>query len=345
MKAIIFLVATTFLGWQTFAQKSASDNPYMTRSLSGENIQFVEAATSGGSIMVVSVPNQEARLEIYIKPNNSSGLSQDEIENSLKNNYELDIAVSSGKLKVIARQKSNFIGRKSLSVSYKIYVPKNVSTDLKTSGGSISLTGLNGNQNFRTSGGSLNIDNLSGKINGKTSGGSIVLKNSSNEINLSTSGGSIKAENSNGNIVLQTSGGSLKLNELNGNIDARTSGGSVEANNISGDLIAKTSGGSIKMNGLACNLETSTSGGTMDIAFSEPVKSIRIKNAAGNVRLQLPGSQGIDLDLTGNKVNTGNLKNFDGSIQKNSVEGKLNGGGNSVNVSTASGSITLVIAD
>jgi hypothetical protein len=47
-----------------------------------------------------------------------------------------------------------------LSISFKVFVPKNTSTDLSTSGGSISLTNLTGEQKFSTSGGSLNIDNV-----------------------------------------------------------------------------------------------------------------------------------------------------------------------------------------
>jgi DUF4097 and DUF4098 domain-containing protein YvlB len=90
---------------------------------------------------------------------------------------------------------------KGLSISFKVFVLKNVSTDLSTSGGSINLTNLTGDQKFSTSGGSLHIDNVGGKIDGRTSGGSIHLENSRDDIDLSTSGGSIEASNCNGSFV------------------------------------------------------------------------------------------------------------------------------------------------
>lgn len=344
MKLLIVLAMFSFAFIQTNAQTNQPDL-YLTKSLASEDIQFVEASTSGGSIKVEGVPSNEARLEIYIRSNNGKTLSKEEIESRLNANYDLKVDVASQKLSVITKTKNRWSGKNALSISYRIFIPKNTTTNLQTSGGSISLDNLSGNQDFQTSGGSLSVNNVSGRINGQTSGGSISLKNSSDEIRLVTSGGSIKAENCKGNIRLVTSGGSLKLNDLNGNISASTSGGSVEANNITGDLVAKTSGGSVRMNGLACNLETATAGGSIDVAFLKPVKSIKVSNSAGNVRLQLPGNQGLDLSLSGSKINTGNLKNFSGSVDKNSVDGKLNGGGNDVYVSAGSGTITLNLVD
>lgn len=340
MKALFIFALVSLTGFQIFAQKDQSDL-YLTKSLSADNIHFIKAATPGGGIRVEGVSPSDARLEVYVRSNNGKTLTKEEMDSRMHSDYDLSIDVSSGKLTVITTAKSKFFGRNSVSVSYRIYVPKEVSSDLSTSGGGIALVNLKGNQNFKTSGGSLNVDGLSGRIDGRTSGGSIRLSNSSNDINLATSGGSIKAENCEGNIKLTTSGGSLSLTGLKGKINAVTSGGSVQASDISGDLSAKTSGGSIRMTSLACNLETSTSGGSIDVAFVKPVQSIKIQNSAGGVRLALPADQGIDLNLSGSRVNTGKLKNFDGSINKNVVEGKINGGGNSVYVSSASGTVTL----
>ncbi len=69
-----------------------------------------------------------------------------------------------------------------------------MSTKLRTSGGSISLINLNGEQDFSTSGGSLHVEKMSGKIDGSTSGGSIHVSDSKDEIDLRTSGGSIEAK-------------------------------------------------------------------------------------------------------------------------------------------------------
>src|SRR5690349_11092632 len=140
--------------------------PYITKPLSNQSIQNVKVETSGGSIAVAGVGAADAKIEVYITGNNGLGtLSKDEIQKRLEENYELKISVDGNTLNAYAKQKhDNMDWKRSLNISFKVYVPKNVSTDLSTSGGSIHLNDLSGTQKFRTSGGSLNVDNVTGKI-------------------------------------------------------------------------------------------------------------------------------------------------------------------------------------
>src|ERR1051325_10229353 len=164
----------------TVAVKAQFDKePYITKSLSNQNIQNVKVETSGGSITVGGV-TADAKIEVYVTGNNGlNTLSKDEIQKRLEENYELKVSVDGNTLIAYAKQKhDNMDWKRSLNISFKVYVPKNVSTDLSTSGGSISLNDLSGTQKFRTSGGSLHVDDVTGKIDGGTSGGSIHLSNS-----------------------------------------------------------------------------------------------------------------------------------------------------------------------
>lgn len=334
---ILLFAATTF---SVSAQKTEK-TPYLTKSLSGESVKNVKVETSGGSISVTGVSASEARLEVYISGNNSKDeLSKEEIESRLKELYTLDITVSGGRLEAKAKAKErNMNWKKSLSISFKVFVPKNVSTDLSTSGGSISLTNLSGNQEFSTSGGSLNVDKVEGKIDGATSGGSINLEDSKDDIELTTSGGSIHAKNCQGKIRLATSGGSLDLSELSGDIKATTSGGSVNGMNISGELEAFTSGGSIRLSDLSCSVSAATSGGNVDVSIKELGKYVKLGNSGGNITLRLPANKGLDLELSANRIKTDNLANFSGKVEEEYIQGKMNGGGVPVTVKAGSGSI------
>ncbi|MEJ7829507.1 MAG: hypothetical protein WKF91_14960 [Segetibacter sp.] len=322
-----------------------NQEPFMTKSLSTESIRNAEVQTSGGSIVVSGVNASEARIEVYVKPNNngdSDALSKEEIQKRLNEDYNLNISVSNNTVTAVAKSKDrNMNWKKGLSISFKVFVPQNVSTNLATSGGSISLTNLSGSQEFSTSGGSLNVQNLSGKIKGRTSGGSINVADSKDDIDLSTSGGSIEANNCNGSIRLSTSGGSLKLSALKGNIKASTSGGSINGNSINGELIAHTSGGSINLRDLMCSVETSTSGGHINVAIKEFGKYAKISNPGGNIDVQLPYNKGINLNLSARKINTEALDNFNGTGERSRINGKLNGGGIPVDVSAGSGTIRL----
>ena len=220
MKKYSLLFVMIISGLMLRAQK---DEPYQTKSLADQSIKNVEAKTSGGSISVTGVNSSEAKIEVYVRGNNSKdNLTKEEIQKRLSEDYELTVSVSNNKLTAIAKPKDrNMNWKKALNISFKIFSPKAVSTDLGTSGGSIDLKDITGIQDFSTSGGSLRIENVSGELKGRTSGGSIDVKDSKDKINLSTSGGSIHASNCSGTLKLTTSGGSLKLEDLKGQINAQ----------------------------------------------------------------------------------------------------------------------------
>jgi hypothetical protein len=340
MKKFFLLTLITTLSFSVIAQNKV---PYMTKSLSSESVKSTEVQTSGGSISVTGVNSAaETKVEVYISGNNGKNeISKEEIVKRLEQ-YDLNVSVANNRLTAIAKPKErNMDWKKGLSISFKIFVLKNISTDLSTSGGSISLTNLSGDQRFTTSGGSLHIDNVGGKMDGRTSGGSIDVQNSRDDIDLTTSGGSIKANNCDGKLRLTTSGGSLDLKDLKGDIKASTSGGSVRGSNISGELNTHTSGGGIHLYDLACSIEASTSGGSIDVEIKELGKYVKLSNSGGGIDLQLPKGKGVDLDLSGDRIKTDQLGNFDGKIEDDSLQGKLNGGGVPVRVRSSSGRISL----
>lgn len=331
----IFLLVSTLL----FAQTGA---PYYTASLEGKSIKDVEVSTSGGSITVISESSQKTRIEVYIKGNNNASLSNAEIENRLKEKYDFVIETSDNKVKAIAKRKSDWTDWKnSLSISFKIYVPEKVNTKLKTSGGSITIKGLDGTQDFATSGGSLNLENLKGKTIGKTSGGSITVRGAEGFTELKTSGGSITAENCKGEIALSTSGGSLKLMGLEGKIDARTSGGSITGDAIGGELVTKTSGGSVRLTKIKGDVEAGTSGGSVTVDIIELGNYVKLKTSAGNINLTIPKDKGANLDLSGSKVNVPNLINFSGSVNNSDINGNLHGGGTAISARASAGKVSL----
>lgn len=345
MKKVLFHLMLTGLTLSSSAQFQTGEEPYMTKSFPKESIDNVEVKTSGGSISVEGVNASEARVEVFVHPNNSSdNFSKEEIKGVLEENYDLSVSVSNNKVTAVAKTKErNMNWKKSLSISFKVFAPKKISSKLETSGGSISLKNLSGSQDFTTSGGSLHVDNLSGEVKGRTSGGSIHLANSKDDINLATSGGSILAENSSGNLRLSTSGGSINLSGLKGDIEANTSGGSINGNNISGELSTSTSGGSVRLSDLTCSLEASTSSGSMDVSMTALGKYIKLSNSGGNIDLAIPGNKGVNLKLSGRRVSTPALTNFNGSVDNNEVEGKMNGGGIAVTATAGGGKVNLTV--
>ncbi len=317
--------------------QDSNKTPYETKSLANDAIKDVYVETSGGSIAVSGAAGEAPRVEIYVHGNNNTELSHEEIQKRLDADYEVEVSVSNHEVHAIAKRKHeggmNWDWRKQLNISFKIFVPKEVNTHLGTSGGSIHLDNLSGDENFSTSGGSLHVEALTGTIKGETSGGSIEVSNSGDNINLETSGGSITASNCRGKIKLETSGGSLHLDDLKGSINANTSGGSVRANNIEGELITGTSGGSVNLTQLSCSLDASTSGGSMNVELNHVGKYVKLDVSGGHVDLKLPSNQGLNLNLSAEKINpSSSVSNFTGEWNKDHVKGTVNGGGIPVSV-------------
>lgn len=337
---VLFLMACS--GLVANAQNKWNTEPYLTKSLSSAAIKEVFVNTSGGSITVAGVDASQARIEVFVSPNNSNeNVTMEEVKQRLEDNYKLEITDANHELHANAKSKGSMNWRKSVSISFKIYVPNLMATNLNTSGGSIHLSDLTGEQNFTTSGGSLHINNLMGKIRGRTSGGSINVANSKQDIDLVTSGGSIKASNCEGTMRLTTSGGSLKLNGLKGNINATTSGGSVVADDVEGSLNTSTSGGSINLTQMACSLDASTSAGSIHAQMKGLGKYVKLNTSAGHIDLEIPSQKGMDLDLRGGRVNASINGSFEGNKERERMQGKLNGGGIPVQADASSGSVNI----
>lgn len=333
MKQGLLILLMCCLGGNLFAQDEKQP-AFLVKLLNGQNVKEVEVTTSGGNISVESVASDQERIEVFIWPSNrnkNASVSKEEIQQRLDELYDLKTEVSLNKLTASAKPKHNGMNWKNgLSISFKIFVNKNIVTHLITSGGNINLALLTGDQKVTTSGGNITADNVKGKLKGLTSGGNIELKNSTGDIDLTTSGGNIDADNSTGTIKLSTSGGNVKLVNLDGNIDATTSGGDIRGNDIKGELDAHTSGGNVDLAGLSCNVSAGTSGGDVRVAIKEPGKFIRLSNSGGKIDLQLPAGKGYNLDISGDKVKTDGLTNFSGKASDTELRGTLNGGGTEV---------------
>ncbi|HPH89964.1 MAG TPA: DUF4097 family beta strand repeat-containing protein [Ferruginibacter sp.] len=332
-----------FLSAVTAVVASAQTSPLITKPLAEGTVSTVLSETSGGNILVTGVTGS-FKAELYAVANNSKDkkLSEQELRDRLEKEYDVKMEVEGNKLIATAKPKTrNMNWKKGLSISFKIYVPKNVSTDISTSGGNIELYHVTGTQDFTTSGGNLIVTDVAGKINGTTSGGNIIIENAHEEINLTTSGGNIEAKQCDGKIKLITSGGNVEMTALKGNIKATTSGGNVSGETIEGDLNASTSGGNIELTSLSCNVVAATSGGDISVAITKLMNNVRLSNSGGNIKLNIPDNSAVDLNLYAEKIKTDQLKNFSGKFEDDKVEGKLNGGGATVTVKADGGTIYL----
>ncbi len=280
------------------------DNPYRTEEFNINTPGELQVRTSGGHITVEGSNSNTVYIEMYVRKDGENLTSSD----TNLDKWEIDISQSGNSVNAIAKHK----GRNSwsswnndrTSISFVVFAPKEMSTDLKTSGGHIEAKNLEGDQTIATSGGHLNLENLKGKIEAKTSGGHIDLLN------------------------------------MEGDLDVRTSGGHISANTVAGTLQAKTSGGHIKLSDISGSIKAATSGGSITANLNTIDQFVDLKTSGGNVDLSIPDNIGVDLQLKGTFVH-GTFNNFSGEMENNEVDGKLNGGGPKVTARTSGGTVRL----
>jgi hypothetical protein len=319
MKNYILLFSIICNGYVALAQKyivlgpeKAKTSFYETKSFNKNAIKNVVINTLGGSVSISGAPVEAPRVEVYVQSNINKVFTKEEIENLVAEDYDLDISVSNDELHAIAKIKHTDLNpdwKSRLTISFQVFVPQQVAAYLNTSGGNSQIEHLTGIIQCNTSGGSIDINNCEGKIK------------------------------------LETSGGLLYLTALKGTINASTSGGSLHANHIEGELITETSGGNADLSQLSCSLEASTNGGSINAELLQANKYIKLdagsEASGGHVNLKLPLKQGLDLDLSGSRINDQtNISGFKGKWQKDHVRGNINGGGIPVNVE-ASGRIEI----
>lgn len=303
------------------ANYSAND-PTITKTFTVSGPGELAVTTSGGSITVNGNSGNKVVVDVYIrKYGKNLNASNSEIE-KIKRAYDFRMEQNGNNIEVYAKRKSNMSPWKNVSFSFDVTVPKSMANKLRTSGGSIKLASVEGNQKLSTSGGSIKLAEIKGTVDAHTSGGSVSV------------------ENSEGNLDLGTSGGSIKIYNSKGDINAGTSGGSITLENIAGAVDVGTSGGSIKISGTAERVKASTSGGTIRADVRGLTQEVSLRTSGGSIYATLPKDKGMDLNLSGNRVNV-ELQNFSGSAKKGRINGAMNGGGMPVHMSTSGGNVNI----
>ena len=235
---------------------------------------------------------------------------------------------------------------------------------LETMGGSIRLIDAEMDGSLKTMGGSVLFENVVGNIKGSSMGGNVRYKNvrrldgqlgsppridkgfdevNMDSVQISTMGGTIDIEDASEGADLHTMGGDIRISEADVFVRAMTMGGDIEIDSIDGWVKATTMGGNIDVtvdgNGGDVNL-TSMSG---DIVLNVPsgfgmdleLEIAYTRNSSQKFQINAPGklAQTISPDWDHSQ---GSPRKFIRS------SGAVNGGGNSVKVSTVNGTITIV---
>lgn len=317
---LALIILTSFSGI-----KAQDDNYSFKETYKISSPAQLTVSSFDGNIEVIK--GNESEMQVFYiakKKGRVLDISREELDKEViltvtpeKNSLKISV-----KSKFENKAKSIFESIDEVHVSFKILVPKQTNCELHSSDGNILVEGLTSPQHLKTSDGNIQISNVNGDINGHTSDGNIKLNEITGTVEVGTSDGNILIEKIKGNVVSSTSDGNIELEQVSGNINAKTSDGDIYFSDIEGSFKGITSDGNVKGN------------------FRKLGNELTVRTGDGNISINIPDQLGLDLDIKGESLNVP-LKNFSGKSDKNSIQGKSNGGGIAVNLSTSDGNITL----
>ena len=287
-----------------FPDSTSREEPYMAKEFKLDGPGILNVFTLNGNIEVMQVPdtNNIVRVELYVDRGYAFWSDTKNLDN-----YRITMLQRGNEVSASVEQKTKGTGLFSdqITFSYKIYVPAQISTELKTTGGHVTLSGVKGTHIIKTGGGNINVRNITGKVSAYTTGGNIDIHSSEGTLYGRTEGGNITADNNSGELRLSAKGGWVKARRTSGSMLAEVHGGDIEASFLNVSL------------------------------------GIRLETTSGDIALSIPGSLGYDVEMRGTRVSTSSLSSFEGTRRSNFVEGTVNHGGALITLRSGSGTVNL----
>jgi hypothetical protein len=145
---------------------------------------------------------------------------------------------------------------------------------------------------------------------------------------------------------LQTGDGAIHVDGLHGPANLRTGDGAIEAMGIDGSLTVHTGDGHVKVHGRldVLDVETGDGGVEVELAGGSRVSSgWRIRTGDGHVTVRVPQDLRANLEAhTGDGSVTVDLPiTMEGTLKRNDIRGKINGGGEIFSIHTGDGPIRI----
>lgn len=148
------------------------------------------------------------------------------------------------------------------------------------------------------------------------------------------------------NLNLHTSDGNVSIDGVKGEMRVDTSDGHIEGDRLDGAFDAHSSDGHIRVRGRFDALQLRSGDGRIEaeaLQGSKMSSGWSVRSGDGSVRLSVPDGFAADLDAhTGDGHITLNFPvTMSGSFDRSTVRGKINGGGQFLELRTGDGNITV----
>jgi hypothetical protein len=276
--------------------------PYQKIDFDVKGTPNITVKSVNGSIQMIPGDSRTVRVELYVTRRGLTVLGTDRLGDDYR---------------IVIRQRNDLVVAEVISLkggswstntptfNFVVYAPINSNASLSTNNGDITITDIRGNIDVRSSSGDIHLVNTRGTSR------------------LSSTSGNIQVNKHSGTVFTNAIAGDVNYQDVTGECRIKVLSGNVTLDNIRGSSVVHTTNGNIELN------------------ISRIDVLLDLETVVGNIRTTLPSTGALNLAVQGQRVNMNAARNFDGAIQRNSINGKMNGGGIPVRMKSAVGSIDI----
>ncbi|MEX2205134.1 MAG: DUF4097 family beta strand repeat-containing protein [Myxococcota bacterium] len=210
------------------------------------------------------------------------------------------------------------------SVQLRVFVPREFSVDLRSGSGPI------------------RVEDVTGSLRARTTDGALEVRGAEGPVRLRTHGGQVAVAEVQGDVEIRAQDGSIELGWITGAVDARTGQGNLAASHLDGRVELRADSGEIELRDVRGQVSAKTESGSVYASFLADPSGV-IETQRGSVEVSLPAAAKLALDARSGRgrVEIGEGLDVNGTRGEDRAAGTLNGGGETLRIYTARGSVRV----
>ncbi len=316
--ALVFSLAVTMASKPVLA----SDEGRFDRTLAVTGPVDLDVQTGSGEITVRV--GDSAKVEVHGRIHANHGLFGGDVEQHI-HEIEANPPIEQSGNTIRVGHIENRDWKNNISISYELVVPAQTKLRSESGSGDQTVEGISGPADASSGSGNVRLSNIGAETHVHTGSGDIELNAIHGPARATAGSGGIRAIGIAGGLTASSGSGSVKLEQ--------TAAGDVEIGTGSGDVEIKGAKGAVKVQ---------TGSGSIT-AQGEPAGDWRLRTGSGNVSVELPQQASFNLvaRTSSGSIDSSREIAVQGKLSPRELQGKVGGGGPTVDLSTSSGSIQI----
>lgn len=335
------------------------------------------ASSAGATIKIFNLygsvdvkPSDGNQIALDVEKSVRAATKQDADDRS--KDFTFSIKEDAGAYRIASNRDEEVLGRTQIHIgnerqryksSLTIRVPKKALLELTNKYGTVTVTGLEGNQSVDNKFGSTSIRDITGAVTVSTGYGSVVLENISSDANVTNGyasttlrniGGKVNVENKYGSVdiqdvkrdaSIQNRYSVINAQRIGGNLTAQGRNNSVDVDDVSGSVDVDTSYKNLNVRNARGATKLSNRHGGIDFELEQPPRNdIRINAQYSDVTIEMPAGSAFTIDAHtryGDIDSEFDSMSSNSSGRERSLRGQQGTGGPHITVETQHGNIRI----